>query len=36
MMLLTVLGVLGVLELAVLGMPISLPFWDSFLTLRGY
>jgi putative photosynthetic complex assembly protein 2 len=36
MMLLSVLGVLGVLELSVLGMPVSLPLWDAFLTLRGY
>jgi putative photosynthetic complex assembly protein 2 len=36
MMLLSVLGVLGVLELAVLGMPVSLPLWDAFLALRGY
>lgn len=36
MLLLAVLGVLGVLELAVLGMPISLPFWEAFLTVRGY
>ncbi|WP_373060914.1 DUF3623 family protein [Gemmatimonas sp.] len=36
MMLLSVLGVLGVLELAVLGMPVYLPFWDAFLAVRGY
>lgn len=36
MMLLSVLGVLGVLELAVLGMPISLPLWEAFLAVRGY
>jgi hypothetical protein len=36
MMLLSVLGVLGVLELSVLGMPITLPFWQAFLDVRGY
>jgi putative photosynthetic complex assembly protein 2 len=36
MMLLAVLGVLGVLELAVLGMPVTLPFWQTFLEVRGY
>lgn len=36
MMLLSVLGVLGVLELAVLGTPVSLPFWQAFLDVRGY
>jgi hypothetical protein len=28
--------VLGVLELSVLGMPITLPFWQAFLDVRGY
>ena len=36
MMLLSVLGVLGVLELSVLGMPVTLPFWQAFLDVRGY
>ena len=36
MMLLTVLGGLGVLELAVLGAPVNLALWDWFLALRGY
>lgn len=36
MMLLTVLGGLGVLELAVLGTPVNLALWDWFLALRGY
>jgi len=36
MMLLTVLGALGVLELAVLGAPVNLALWDWFLALRGY
>ncbi|MEI6738908.1 MAG: DUF3623 family protein [Gemmatimonadaceae bacterium] len=36
MMLLTVLGGLGVLELAVLGTPVNLVLWDWFLALRGY
>jgi putative photosynthetic complex assembly protein 2 len=36
MMLLTVLGALGVLELAVLGAPINLALWNWFLALRGY
>jgi putative photosynthetic complex assembly protein 2 len=36
MMLLTVIGVLSVLELAVLGMPIQLPLWQAFLDVRGY
>lgn len=36
MMLLTVLGALGVLELAVLGTPVNLALWEWFLALRGY
>jgi putative photosynthetic complex assembly protein 2 len=36
MMLLTVIGALSVLELAVLGMPIQLPLWQAFLDVRGY
>lgn len=36
MMLLTVIGALSVLELAVLGMPIQLPLWEAFLDVRGY
>jgi putative photosynthetic complex assembly protein 2 len=36
MMLLTVIGALSVLELAVLGAPIQLPLWEAFLTVRGY
>jgi hypothetical protein len=36
MMLLTVLGALGVLELAVLGAPVNLALWDWFLALHGY
>jgi putative photosynthetic complex assembly protein 2 len=36
MMLLTVIGALSVLELAVLGAPIHLPLWDAFLAVRGY
>jgi putative photosynthetic complex assembly protein 2 len=36
MMLLTVIGVLSVLELAVLGAPIQLPLWEAFLAVRGY
>ncbi len=36
MMLLAVLGALGVLELAVLGTPKQLPFWDAFLDVRGF
>lgn len=36
MMLLTVIGALSVLELAVLGAPISLPLWEAFLDVRGY
>jgi putative photosynthetic complex assembly protein 2 len=36
MMLLTVLGALGVLELGVLGTPVNLALWDWFLALRGY
>jgi putative photosynthetic complex assembly protein 2 len=36
MMLLTVIGALSVLELGVLGAPISLPLWEAFLAVRGY
>jgi putative photosynthetic complex assembly protein 2 len=36
MMLLTVIGALSVLELAVLGAPIQLPLWEAFLAVRGY
>jgi len=36
MMLLTVLGALGVLELTVLGTPVNLALWEWFLALRGY
>lgn len=36
MLLLAVLGTLGVLELSVLAMPVSLPLWEAFLALRGY
>lgn len=36
MMLLTVIGALSALELAVLGMPIQLPLWQAFLDVRGY
>lgn len=36
MMLLTVIGGLSVLELAVLGAPIQLPLWEAFLAVRGY
>lgn len=35
-MLLTVIGALSVLELAVLGLAMQLPLWDAFLTVRGY
>jgi hypothetical protein len=35
-MLLTVIGALSVLELAVLGAPIQLPLWEAFLAVRGY
>lgn len=35
MMLLTVIGGLSVLELAVLGAPVNLPIWDAFLAVRG-
>lgn len=36
MMLLTVIGALSVLELAVLGAPINMPLWEAFLAVRGY
>lgn len=36
MMLLTVLGALGVLELGVLATPINLQLWQWFLDVRGY
>jgi putative photosynthetic complex assembly protein 2 len=36
MMLLTVIGGLSILELAVLGAPIQLPLWEAFLAVRGY
>lgn len=36
MMLLTVIGGLSVLELAVLGAPVQLPLWEAFLAVRGY
>jgi putative photosynthetic complex assembly protein 2 len=36
MMLLSVIGALSVLELAVLGTPMNLPLWEAFLTVRGY
>ncbi len=36
MMLLTVLGTLGVLELAVLATPLNLTLWQWFLAVRGY
>ena len=35
-MLLAIIGVLSVLELAVLGTPMNLPLWEAFLTVRGY
>lgn len=36
LMLLSVIGILSVLELAVLGMPVNVPFWEAFLAVRGY
>ena len=36
MMLLTVLGALGVLELSVLGLPVNLPLSQRFLAAHGY
>lgn len=36
MMLLTVLGTLGILELAVLATPLNLQLWQWFLAVRGY
>jgi putative photosynthetic complex assembly protein 2 len=36
MMLLTVLGALGILELAVLATPLNLQLWQWFLAVRGY
>lgn len=35
-MLLVVIGALSVFELAVLGTPINVPFWQAFLDVRGY
>ena len=36
MMLLTVLGALGVLELSVLGLPVNLPLSQRFQAAHGY
>ena len=36
LMLLSVIGALSVLELAVLGAPLNVPLWDAFLAVRGY
>lgn len=36
MMLLTVLSSVGVLQMAVPGLPVHLPFWQWFLAAHGY
>lgn len=36
LMLLSVIGALSALELAVLGTPMNVPLWDAFLAMRGF